>query len=190
MGSRKNRKPAVSAPGPNKSPHSVDDTATAPAERMGADEIFSVPWVLGFCIFCEFLFFMAQELAQAFLDCMASALPSGLAALIAKYLSAAFSALALLLIFSAGIWIYSVWKKELRPIPVKIVSIALFLFGHIAAAAVSDSLTALLLLPLGRLFDLGGNGAAVAGIILSFLLRIVSETALVSWALRRVETRL
>lgn len=163
--------------------------ASKQMNQCAAGELFSVLWILGFCIFCEIMLFTAQELTQSFLIMLDNTLPSNTAAFITKHLSAAFSALALLLIFAAGICLYSIWNKALRALPVKIVSIALFLLGHTAAAALSDGLTALLLLPVGHVLELTGSDAAVAGIILSLLLRIVSETILVSWALRLYERR-
>lgn len=185
MSSRKCEKTAFRASEPGKK----NDTRTPVETVKEQEELFSSLWILGFCILCEILFFAAQDLAQTFLNGIAEALPAHTADLITGYLFVAFSALALLLIFTGGICVYSVWKKELRPLPVKIVSIALFLLGHTAAVLLSDGLAALLLLFTGDLPAFSGNGAEVAGIILSFLLRVASETAIVSWALGQYEKR-
>lgn len=190
MGRQKCRKPALPASAPGGETRiAAHAGASKQMDHCAVGELFSVLWILGFCIFCEILLFTAQELAQTFLNMLANTLPSNTAAFITKYLSAALSAFALLLIFAAGICLYSIWNKALRALPVKMVSIALFLLGHTVATALSDGLTALLLLSAGFVLELSGCAAAVAGIILSLLLRIVSETALVSWALRLYERR-
>ncbi len=160
---------------------------TAPAGQQMAwekDTLFPTLWVLGFNIICELLLFAARELVQTILHLIANVLPSGIASYIMSYLSNALSAFFLILIFASGICFYSIWKQELRPLFIKIVSTALFAFGHAAAAFLSDGLTAIILLSAGMFLDLSCNDVAVTGTILSFLFRIACETALVRWAVK------
>lgn len=163
---------------------------TAPAGQQMVwekDTLFPALWILGFNIICELLLFAARELVQTILSLIADVLPSGIASYIMSCLSNALSAFFLILIFASGICFYSIWKKELRPLLIKIVSTALFAFGHAAAVFLSDGLTAIILLPAGMFMDLSCNDAAVTGTILSFLFRIACETALVGWAVKRYE---